>query len=243
MSQFQRSFPAKAMATAIIPARGGSKGVPNKNLKKVGSYSLLARAILACKASALIERIIVSTDSAVISEEAKRFEAEVVVRPSHLATDLSRSEEALLHAIAEGDVTSTVLAFVECTSPFINPEDLDEAIVAVGIGDHETVFAAVESSDLMWVNSEGLTRPLGHDPYRQTMRQERNPLLKESGAFYALNLEGFLGSQNRFFGRIGYVLTEPDFGLEIDSEEDLRIAQILASWRDQTLSHLKESRL
>lgn len=242
MAQFKQSSPAKVSATAIIPARGGSKGVPNKNLKTVGTHSLLARAILACKASALINRIIVSTDSAMIAEEAKRFEAEVVVRPSHLSTDLSRSEEALLHAIAEADVASPVLAFVECTSPFIKPDDLDEAIVRVGNGDLETVFAAVESSDLMWVNSKGLTRPLGHDPYRQTMRQERNPLLKESGAFYALDLEGFLSSQNRFFGRIGYVLTEPNFGLEIDSEEDLEIAQILASWLDKTLNHLSETR-
>lgn len=239
MAHFQHSLPAKTPATAIIPARGGSKGVPNKNLTKVGTYSLLARAILACKASALIERIIVSTDSAMIAEEAERFEVEVVVRPSHLATDLSRSEEALLHAIAEANVTSPVLAFVECTSPFINPNDLDEAIVRVGTGDYDTVFAAVESSDLMWVFSQGLTRPLGHDPYRQTMRQERNPLLKESGAFYTLDLEGFLRLQNRFFGRIGYVLTEPNFGLEIDSKEDLEIARILAGWLDLTLKHLR----
>lgn len=82
-------------AWAIIPARGGSKGLPRKNLAAVPGRSLLGRAIDTCRAASLVDRVVVSTDSIEIAHEAIRYGAEVVERPTEISNDYSSSEQAL----------------------------------------------------------------------------------------------------------------------------------------------------
>ena len=85
---------------AIIPARGGSQGVPGKNLRRVGGRSLVKRAIDACRAARLVDEVYVSTDHAGIAESAEVAGATVIMRPAELSSDTSSSEAALLHALA-----------------------------------------------------------------------------------------------------------------------------------------------
>ena len=84
---------------AVIPARGGSKGVPRKNLRRVGGVPLVARAIAAARASATVDLVVVSTDDDEIAATAKEWGAEVIQRPAALADDTASSESALLHAL------------------------------------------------------------------------------------------------------------------------------------------------
>ncbi|MDA7536855.1 acylneuraminate cytidylyltransferase family protein, partial [bacterium] len=104
----------------IIPARAGSKGIPGKNLKKVGGTSLVARSILSAKGSSFPMRIVVSTDSNLIADEACRYGAEVCMRPPELSGDKSASEEALIHVLNQtccsGEALPEVLVFLQCTS-------------------------------------------------------------------------------------------------------------------------------
>ena len=118
-------------AIAIIPARGGSKGVPGKNLRRVGGRSLVERAVDACRAARLVHTIYVSTDDVEIAARAEAAGAKVIMRPVELASDTASSESALLHALHQllmvGEEPE-VLVFVQCTSPFIAPDDLDRGI-------------------------------------------------------------------------------------------------------------------
>src|SRR5437016_13441467 len=86
---------------AIIPARGGSRGIPSKNLRTVGGVALVARAVACARAATTIDRVVVTTDDATIRQAALHAGATVVDRPSDLAGDEASSESALLHALDE----------------------------------------------------------------------------------------------------------------------------------------------
>lgn len=116
---------------AVIPARGGSKGVPGKNLRRVGGVSLVARAAASCLAAGSIDEVYVSTDDDEVAAEARAAGGSVIDRPADLAGDLASSESALLHALdvlGAAGRSVDIVVFVQCTSPFIAASDLDAAV-------------------------------------------------------------------------------------------------------------------
>lgn len=216
---------------AVIPARGGSKGVPRKNLRRVGGVPLLARAIESARAATLIDRVVVSTDDHEIAAVAREWGAEVVDRPEELSGDTASSESALLHALdvlAHAGVVTRVLVFLQATSPFLDPDDLDDAIGRVVAGRESSVFAAVASWGFLWRHgAEGMSG-VNHDPAARPRRQDREPEYLETGAFYVLDAAGFRAAGHRFFGRTGVALVDERHALEIDTEEQLQLAAAIA---------------
>lgn len=120
---------------AVIPARGGSKGVPAKNLAPVGGVPLVARAVRECLATRQVTDVVVSTDDAAIAAAARDAGAEVVTRPTAIAGDKSSSEAAVLHAMdaheALHGAAVDVVLLVQCTSPFLVREDIDAVVGAI----------------------------------------------------------------------------------------------------------------
>ncbi|WP_327656323.1 N-acylneuraminate cytidylyltransferase [Streptomyces sp. NBC_00483] len=120
---------------AVIPARGGSKGVPAKNLAPVGGTPLVARAVRECLATRQVTDVVVSTDDAAIAAAARDAGAEVVTRPTAIAGDKSSSEAAVLHAMdaheALHGAAVDVVLLVQCTSPFLVREDIDAVVGAI----------------------------------------------------------------------------------------------------------------
>ncbi|WP_030562478.1 N-acylneuraminate cytidylyltransferase [Streptomyces aureocirculatus] len=139
---------------AVIPARGGSKGVPAKNLAPVGGVPLVARAIRACVASPLVTDVVVSTDDTVIAETARAAGAEVVLRPAAIAGDTATSEAAVLHALdgyeERHGVTVDVVLLVQCTSPFIIREDVDGVVAAITAGGADTAHTVAPFHGFIW---------------------------------------------------------------------------------------------
>ncbi|MBA8795517.1 N-acylneuraminate cytidylyltransferase [Friedmanniella endophytica] len=232
-------------AAAIIPARGGSKGVPGKNLRPVGGVPLLARAIRAAQAVPRIGPVWVSTDAADIAALAQAEGARVIDRPAELAGDQASSESALLHAldVVERDAGADAalpraLAFLQCTSPFIDPADLAAGVDRVLDGEADSVFAAVESHDFLWRDVDagstpgrGVVTGVNHDPAHRPRRQDRRPDFRETGAFYVMATAGFRAARHRFFGRIGVVPVAPDTAIDVDLITDLQLAEALAGTR------------
>ncbi|MZD05018.1 NTP transferase domain-containing protein [Streptomyces sp. SID5785] len=120
---------------AVIPARGGSKGVPAKNLAPVGGVPLVARAVRECLATRYVTDVVVSTDDPAIADAAREAGAEVVTRPAAIAGDKATSEAAVLHAMdlheALHGASVDVVLLVQCTSPFLVREDVDGVVRAV----------------------------------------------------------------------------------------------------------------
>jgi YrbI family 3-deoxy-D-manno-octulosonate 8-phosphate phosphatase len=225
------SAPASPRVVAVIPARGGSKGVPGKNLRRVGGASLVARAVRTAGAADSITQVYVSTDDPRIAAEVRATGGGVIHRPADLAGDLASSESALLHALQVLDADERpvdVLVFLQCTSPFVAASDLDTAVGLVLTDEADSVFSAVENHAFLWRPEQGRVVGVNHDPSRRQRRQDRDREYRETGGFYAFRADRFAAAGHRFFDRTAVVAVPELTALEIDTEADLAVACALA---------------
>lgn len=212
------------VSVAIIPARGGSKGIIDKNLQSVRGVPLVVRAIRSCLQAFSIDRVYVTTDSERIASVAESNGARVIRRPRELAADDSSSEDALLHALDDIPDATTV-AFVQCTSPFIDPRDLDRATKMVTAGEFDVVFSGLVDHTFRWEKGDAGWHPVGHDMAKRPRRQDLPERVIETGAFYVFTRDGFVAAKSRFHGRVGVVEVSPREALEIDTHDDLQMAR------------------
>ncbi|OIH97215.1 NTP transferase domain-containing protein [Curtobacterium sp. MCBA15_001] len=221
---------------AVVPARAGSKGIPGKNLRPVAGRSLVRRAVESAGAARLVDAVVVSTDGDAIADEAHAAGARVVRRPADLAGDEASSESALLHTLDElhaDGIDPEVLLFLQATSPFTDPEDLDDAVARVLGGSADAVFAAAPSHAFLWrIDHDGRAVAVNHDASTRPRRQDRQPEYRETGAFYAMRVEGFRRHRHRFFGRVEVVPVDPRGAIDIDDPSDLTLASALAPQLD-----------
>ncbi|MFF5656175.1 cytidylyltransferase domain-containing protein [[Kitasatospora] papulosa] len=233
---------------AVIPARGGSKGVPAKNLARVGGVPLVARAVRACLASPEVTDVVVTTDDPAIAAaagaagEALGEDARLhcVQRPAAIAGDTATSEDAVLHALhtyesaAHGRKADVVL-LVQCTSPFITREDIDGVAAAVARDGADTAVTVAPFHGFVWRDGgavEDGTYGVNHDKAVRPRRQDRPQDYLETGAAYAMDVEGFRTHRHRFFGHTALVRTDPARVLEVDDPHDLARARALAPLLD-----------
>ncbi|RZN97107.1 MAG: acylneuraminate cytidylyltransferase family protein [Synechococcus sp. MED-G134] len=220
---------ASSGALAVIPARGGSKGIPGKNLQHVGGLSLVARSVRAALASRRVERVVVSTDDDAIAAEAQAHGAEVVRRPVAIAGDTASSESALLHALdtleQQGPLPAQ-LVFLQCTSPFTSGAQIDRVLTALEDLEINSAFAVAPWHGFLW-RSDG--RGINHDPQKpRQRRQDLEPAFLETGAIYAMSTACFRAEGSRFCAPWQPVVIE-DSGPEIDTPADLALCRSLAT--------------
>ncbi|MEU8681467.1 acylneuraminate cytidylyltransferase [Streptomyces sp. NPDC048611] len=229
---------------AVIPARGGSKGVPAKNLAAVGGVPLVARAVRECRAARLVTDVVVSTDDAGIAAAARGAGAVVVRRPGDIAGDTATSEAAVLHALdayeAEQGASVDAVLLVQCTSPFIVREDIDGVAAAVVEDGADSALTVAPFHGFVWRDAEPEVggddadggHGVNHDKSFRPRRQDRPQDLLETGAAYAMDAAGFRACGHRFFGRTELVRTDPARVLEVDDPHDLARARALAPLLD-----------
>ncbi|MEA3377902.1 MAG: acylneuraminate cytidylyltransferase [Chloroflexota bacterium] len=217
---------------AIIPARGGSKSIPRKNIKPLCGKPLIAWTIEAAHAAESIGRVVVSTDDDEIATVSRSFGAEVVIRPAEISGDLASSESALLHVLQTldnlEDYRPEVLAFLQCTSPLTRPEDIDGTVEMVSEGGCDSAATMTPFHFFIWrEDRQGQMTGVNHRATQRLMRQEREVQFLEVGAVYAMRTGGFLENRFRFFGRIGKYIIPSSRALEIDEPEDWTRAEAL----------------
>ncbi|MET8182252.1 acylneuraminate cytidylyltransferase [Streptomyces sp. NPDC005336] len=225
---------------AVIPARGGSKGVPAKNLAAVGGVPLVARAVLECRASRLVTDVVVSTDDPGIAAAARGAGAVVIQRPTDIAGDTATSEAAVIHAMdvyqATHGTAVDVVLLVQCTSPFIVREDIDGVAAAVAEKGADSALTVAPFHGFVWREGEEPEADGGdgvnHDKSYRPRRQDRPQDFLETGAAYAMDARGFREAGHRFFGRTELVRTDAARVLEIDDPHDLARARALAPLLD-----------
>ncbi|MCX5341343.1 acylneuraminate cytidylyltransferase [Streptomyces atratus] len=232
---------------AVIPARGGSKGVPAKNLAQVGGVPLVARAVRACLASREVTDVVVTTDDAAIADAARAAgdtlgapdRVHIVQRPAAIAGDKASSEDAVLHALdayeAMHDRKADVVLLVQCTSPFVVREDIDGVAAAVARDGADTAVTVAPFHGFLWRDGSALEEDnhgVNHDKSVRQMRQDRPEDLLETGTAYAMNAAGFRIHRHRFFGHTALVRTDAARVLEIDDPHDLARARALAPLLD-----------
>jgi YrbI family 3-deoxy-D-manno-octulosonate 8-phosphate phosphatase len=228
---------------AVIPARGGSKGIAGKNLRTVGSVPLVVRAVRAALGASRVDRVVVTTDDPEIARVAAEAGAEIVERPVSLAGDAASSESAVVHAldslgasvdqVADQVSDPEVCVMVQCTSPFVSASDVDGVVSLVADGGADCAFTAVRSHAFLWAGGADGATGVNHDPAGRLRRQDRPPELRETGAAYAMRTVGLRSAGHRFFGTTRAHLTDPLRSIEVDEPADLVMAEALAPLVDR----------
>lgn len=215
---------------AVIPARGGSKRIPRKNLVEIAGKPLLAWTIEAARASALLDRIFVSTEDEEIADVAQRWGAEVIVRPQELAADVTGTEPVLLHALdqlwEQERYQPDALALLQCTSPLRGGDIIDRAIERLVESQCDAVVGVHPTIEYFFSGKllQGRYVP-NYDPLRRPRTQEIEPRYHENGSIYVTRVDFLKESGCRMGGDCRAVVMSPIEGLDIDDLHDLAIAR------------------
>jgi CMP-N-acetylneuraminic acid synthetase len=234
----------KPHVVAGIFARGGSKGVPRKNVRLLGGKPLIAWAIEAARASTLISRVIVSTDDQEIAAVACRFGAEVpFLRPAELARDDSPELLAWQHAIrwidgVVGSPRCDVFVSVPATSPLRAVEDIDACVLSLLDGDADAVIAVKAAERSPYFNMVTMD-PAGYvklviPPATDVSRRQDAPAVYDiTTVAYAVRPAYVLSARSILQGRVRAIIVPAERALDIDSELDFAIAECLIGRRAQ----------
>ena len=213
---------------AIIPARGDSKGIPNKNIINFCGKPLLAWSILQAMESSYVDEVYVSSDSKQILAVGEQYGAIGIVRPDELSDDAAPSESALSHALdyIENSRNETVdlVVFLQATSPLREPEDIDAAVRILLDNNAYSLLSVAVLDDLCAFKLQG-NNIIGitYDPYNRGRRQEREPVYHDNGSIYVFRPDVLRRYQNRLGGKID-ILRMPFWkSHEIDTLEDLEL--------------------
>jgi len=206
---------------SIIPARGGSKGIPRKNIKKLGNKPLIVHTIEHSLLSKLVDDTIVSTDDKKIKEISKKSGARVIERPKELASDIVQTEPVLKHAInvlkEEGNLPD-ITVFLQCTSPIRKKDDIDKAVTLLIENNLDSVFSVMENYSFIWKKQNNEIVPINEEYYnKRPRRQDKVPEYIENGSIYVFKTNKFLSSNNRICGKKGVYIMPFEQSLEIDN--------------------------
>lgn len=222
----------KKKSICFIPARGGSKGVKCKNIKKLHGVPLVVRAIRLAKNSKIFDKIIVSTDDKKIARIAKNAGADVLIRSKKLATDVSSTDEVLLDAIPRLLSTNSSynsLVNLDCTVPFVMKKDLLELINLLDRKNCDTTCLVYKQHHNPYFNifepdSKGFLKISKRKLGKISSRQKAPTVYQLVGVF-AINITKFLNLKKIYMPKTLPVEISPERGLMIDTEFEFQIAE------------------
>lgn len=220
--------------TAFIFARGGSKGVKNKNIRMLAGKPLIAYSIDAALTSKYIQNVVVSTDSEQIAEVAKKHGAEVLSRPEDLAGDAAPELLAWKHAIdSKRDclINNSVFISLPATSPLRTTEDVDAAIEKYNATECDLLFGITPSHkspylSMVTINQDGLIEVV--NPGCGAIRRQDVPTVFDvTSCVYVGNIDYIMSCSSLMEGRVGYIEIPTERAVDIDTEFDLYLADLM----------------
>lgn len=225
-----RQFKKKILA--IIPARGGSKGIPGKNILPIAGKPLLAWTIKAALESKLIDRTIVSSDDEGILRIASKFGAEPVKRPKSMAGDKSPFNLLIFHALGylkkKEKYVPDVLVYLQPTSPLRNSKDIDQALSSLK-GKATGVLSVYEIDNKFLksfiINKDGFIQGVSNNNFPFMNRQDLPKIFMSNGAIYVVKRGFFLKTGRLFSNKTVPFVMDDEKSLDIDSVEDLKKAE------------------
>jgi len=220
---------------AVIAARGGSKGIPNKNLIDLCGKPLIAWTVMQAAAAQGVDVVAVSSDSDQILAAAEAAGAVGVRRPEDISGDLASSESAWLHALERLDGKlgpfGRVVA-LQATSPIRESSDIEQALATFEREELDSLLSVCEVEDYFnWRIGAGGPEPINYDFRNRRMRQQIEKRYLENGSFYVLIPALLREQNNRLGGKIGMHLMERHKMFQIDRPEDIKLcAAIMRSY-------------
>jgi len=216
------------MNIAFIPVRGGSKSIPNKNIKDFCGKPLVYWNIKALQSSKSIDKIYVATDSEEIKNLVNNFnfsKVEVYDRDPQNANDTASTESVILEFINKKNFrNSDLFLLVQATSPHTQTKDFEKALESLKSQNADSIITCIRSKRFFW-NSDGT--PINYDYKNRPRRQGFAGILMENGAFYINNIANIKKDKNRLSGKIAIHEMEEFSAVELDEEDDWIIAERL----------------
>lgn len=217
----------------VIPARGGSKRLPGKNIMELAGKPLIAYSIECARASGLLDRIVVSTDDEAITEVARSFGAEVpFMRPATLARDESSSADVLLHAtewLEENEgYTFDAVVLLQVTSPLRTTEDVEAAVKMLIDNEAQNVFSVTKAhaspyTTLVETKADGYARLSKESAENEPVP----PVYELNGAVYAWWKNTLNRERPLFQDRTSFYVMERERSVDIDTLLDFKIAETI----------------
>jgi N-acylneuraminate cytidylyltransferase len=207
---------------ALVPLRGGSKSIPDKNIRLIAGKPLCAWVLEAACLSGVFSKIVVSTDSPKIAKIVRglHLPIQILDRPAELATDEASTESVMLHAAQQVDFD--VLATIQATSPLVQPEDFQKAHSLFITSGYDSLLTAVRTKRFFW-SDDG--KALNYDPQQRPRRQDFAGSLMENGAFYFTKRSVLELAKCRLGGRICIYEMTAESAVEIDEQEDWALVE------------------
>ena len=217
---------------AIIPARGGSKGIPRKNVRLVAGKPLIAYSIEAGKNAHMVSRVVVSTDDTEIAEVGKKYGAEVIMRPSELAEDKTPMDPVLRHVVevlgTEGYAPDAVV-LLQPTSPLRSATHVDGAVEKFLGNDVDSLISIfIIKNNRHEIKENNLLSPTFE---KSKNRNERPSAIFENGAIYISKTDLIKAGKIRG-DKIGYYEMDQYSSIDIDELRDLIVAEQLLEVQD-----------
>jgi N-acylneuraminate cytidylyltransferase len=239
--------PTSLRVLAVVPARGGSKGIPRKNLQLLGGKPLVALAVETGRAARLVSRVLCSTDDPEIADAARAAGGEVpFLRPPDLARDTSEDWPVFMHALdflaREDNWVPDLVVNLRPTSPLRRPTHVDDAIRLLqdsGADSVKAVCLARQHPHKMWLrqpDGRGLLEPFLKTPFRLTRgpdvpRAQLDDVYWQNGVVDVTRREVIL-EQKTIIGRsVAGLVTEPADSIDIDTPLDLALAELILQQR------------
>jgi YrbI family 3-deoxy-D-manno-octulosonate 8-phosphate phosphatase len=235
MDSVVRNLPDARRVLALIPARGGSRGIPRKNVRPLGGKPLIVHTIEHARHATSIGRVVVSTDDEETGSVARAHGADVVPRPQELSGDTASSESALLHALDylrdEESYEPELVVFLQATSPIRRPNDVDEAVAELRRSGDDSLFSACRVHGFVWRQEGDALRSFSYDFHHRTRRQDSPEDLVENGSIYVFKPWVLRETGNRLGGRITVYRMDPLDSFQIDEPGDFELAERLLAIR------------
>lgn len=215
---------------AIIPARGGSKGIPNKNIVKVGGKPLIAWTIDETRKSKYIDKVVVSSDNDEILKVAQKYKAEPIKRPADLATDQAPPEPVVFHILEylkeKENYSPDILVYLQPTSPLRTSKDIDEAFdnffktkatAAISVYELDKKYLKAFVAD-----NKGFLKGAVNDRYPFMNRQLLPSVYMPNGAIYIINTKEFKKTGRLLSGKTLPYPMSIEKSFDIDTPRDLK---------------------
>ena len=213
---------------AIIPARGGSKGIPNKNLAEVNGQSLVSRAIKSAVQSGVVDFVVVSSDDRSILDAAITAGAIAIPRPTDLATDKAAIEDAIEHALqkfSESHPTPTTLVLLQPTSPLRQASTISDAVRLFAVnGSVGSVYGVIEAEHhpyKTFIATDSTLLPVGSIEDLSRSRQELPKAYRQSGSIYVVGVQDFLATKSLYLSPVRWIEVSREEAIDVDTPADL----------------------
>lgn len=214
---------------AIIPARGGSKGMPRKNVKPLAGTPLIVHTIQHALQAPSVTRTLVSTDDPEIGVVSRAAGAEVLERPAEISGDMASSESALRHALDRLEETEgyqpDAVVFLQCTSPIRTAGDVEEAIALWRTRGADSLVSVTPWHGLNWIEENGEARSVTFDYRQRPRRQDMREEFRENGSIFIFTPALLRETGNRLGGQIVLYTMDPLTAVETDTPDGFVLSE------------------